>query len=240
MFALKRRRKPIVLTNQAPFRFLCGKLCSVIGPTSVGKSHLVAKILRDRNELIDPPPQTVIYVYNIWQDQLFKQIQEWCPGIKFVQGLDALESLTLPKTSCTVLVLDDMQQQLLDSKSFGVQLITAGIHHNNIMCFFIGQSLFLKAKHTTLLNRNSTYVIMFRNKRSMFECERLGRQALQLTPDKVRWLYKDACKYNQRCYLLYDTNPDTSEYRQLATNILTTDTPKIFYYVSEENSNNGE
>jgi energy-coupling factor transporter ATP-binding protein EcfA2 len=230
--------KRVVLPDQTRFNFTAGKIVSVIGPTGVGKSHLVAKILRDRNELITPFPTKIIYVYNIWQEDLFREIENWCPGIvTFVQGLDELQKFVFPPpstSSCTVLVLDDQQQALLDSKDFGITLMTAGIHHNNILCFFIGQSLYLKAKHTTLVNRNSSYVIMFRNKRSMYECERMGQQALQLSSNQVRRLYKDACQYTPHCYLLYDLNPDTSEFRQLTTNILSTDSPWFFYYITEE------
>src|SRR5579859_3165572 len=234
MFSLT--KNIIIPDTEGPFYFKPGRIVSVIGPTGVGKSHLVAKILRDREQLVKPKPHKVLYVYNIWQEELYKQIAQWCPNVEFIRGLDNLwgKLSQAPATNPTILVLDDQQQQLADSKDLGIQLMTAGVHHLNILCFFIGQSLFLKAKHTVLINRNSSYVIMFRNKRSMFECEQMGRQALQLTPSQVRNLYKDASQYGERCYLLYDLNPETSEYRQLTTNILNDDPqPKFFYYIHD-------
>jgi energy-coupling factor transporter ATP-binding protein EcfA2 len=226
--------KPVIIPDQDRFRFTPGKIVSIIGPTGIGKSHLVAKILRDRDELIRPTPTNMVYVYNIWQTDLFRQIEEWCPGITFIQGIEKLQTYVYPADRSTILVLDDQQQQLLDSKDFGVQLITVGVHHHNIMCFFIGHTLYPRARLAQLANRNTSYFIIFKNKRSMYECERFGRQQLQLTPYQVRYAYKVASKYTDRSYLLYDLNPETPEFRQLTTNILNTDEPKFFYDLGSE------
>src|SRR5579859_2832516 len=112
----------IIPDTEGPFYFKPGRIISVIGPTGVGKSHLVAKILRDRNQLVKPKPHKVLYVYNIWQEDLYKQIAEWCPHVEFVRGLDNLWpkiSAVTPATAPTILVLDDQQQQIADLKDIG-------------------------------------------------------------------------------------------------------------------------
>jgi len=217
-----------------PFHFICPNIVAVVGPTGCGKSQLVARILRDRHELIRPPPDAVYYVYSIWQENLFAQIKQWCPEVQFVHGVDELQRIDFNPNLCTAVVLDDQQQALLEAKEYGVNLMTTDVHHKNIIMFFICQSLFFRSRHNALVNRQASYVIMFRNKRSMFEPEQVGRQILQLKPCEVHSLYKDASSYRDYSYLLYDTNPETIEHRQLVTSILTDDDPKVFYHISDE------
>jgi hypothetical protein len=174
-------------------------------------------------------------VYSIWQDKLFEQIKHWCPETQFVHGIEELQKIEFSPGICTTIMLDDQQQALLESKQYGVQLMTVDVHHKNIILFFICQSLFLRSRHNALVNRQASYVIMFRNKRSMYEAELVGRQIMQLKPFEVHALYKDASAYRDHSYLVYDTNAETNEYRQLVTSILADDNPKVFYHISDDN-----
>jgi len=228
----------VIAEDQEPFHFICPRIVAVVGPTGCGKSQLVARILRDRKQTIRPTPDVIVYVYSIWQEELFQQIRDWCEPetpVTFVHGIEELQSkIEFSPGLCTALILDDQQQALLESKQFGVKLMTVDVHHKNIILFFICQSLFMHSKHNALVNRQASYVIMFRNKRSMYEAEMVGRQIMQLKSDEVHALYKEASKYRDRSYLVYDTNAETKEYRQLATSILADDQPQIFFHVSEE------
>jgi hypothetical protein len=227
------KEKGIIIPNQRHFSFKIPSIVTCVGGTGVGKSVLIGNILRYRAELIEPTPKHIIYVYNIFQNDLFNQIKDWCNGdITFVSGLSELQKIKLQPDTC--LILDDVQQQMSDSKDFAVQLMTVGMHHQKLIIFYICQSLFLKSKHNTMIHRQSSVVIMFRNKRNMYEAETLLRQTMQLKPTEVRWLYKDISRYNSRPYLCIDCSPDTPEYRQLTSNILPIDTPKIFYMVVDE------
>lgn len=226
----------IIVPDQERFHFKFEKLVSVIGPTGCGKSILVSHILRDRHQLMRPTPTRIIYVYNIWQDDLFKKIQRWCDGkVTFLHGFQALRSVNFSRNDANLVVLDDQQQQFLDSKEFGHQLVTVDVHHKNMLLIWIGQSLFIRARNATLVSRQTMYTIMFLNRRDMYECEYIGKKALQLKASDVRMLYKDAARYSARPYLLYDLNPETSEYRTCTTNILNTDSPYFFYYNEGEN-----
>lgn len=230
---LKTTENSIVLANQDAFYFKAPAILSVIGPSNVGKSYLVAKILRDRSLLIKPTPKIVIYVYNIWQNELFEQLKLWVPGIRFVSGLADLQKITFTPNVSSIIILDDQQQALLNANEYAVQLFSVEMHHKSMFIIYVGQTLFLHGKNNAMLNRQSSYIIMFRNKRSSYESEVLARQTLQLKPAEIRWLYKDAANMQERPYLVWDLNPATSEHRQLCTNILPEDCPKVFYYISE-------
>ena len=229
-------KKGIVIPNQESFHFRLPSIVAVVGSTGSGKSQLVGRILRDRRQLIRPAPMHVIYVYNIYQRELFDKIRDWCGGdenITFVQGIGELQKMTIRPRTC--LVLDDQQQSLADSKEFGIQLMTVGMHHTEMIVFFVCQSLYLKSKYNTTIQRQSSAVIIFQNRRNMYEAESLLRQTLQLKPHEVRSLFKHAAQYNPRPYLCIDCAPETPEHRRLTTNILADDSPHVFYYIDDSN-----
>jgi hypothetical protein len=230
------QEKGLLFPDQTQFMFRIPALVSCVGPTNVGKSWFVARCLRDRKYLIDQPPDIILYVYNIYQEKLFEQIKQWCPGmVTFLHGLDELKKIKFSPDVRTAIVLDDVQQSLSDSKDFGYELISCMMHHHNLLIFYICQTLYLKSRHNTAINRQSSYVVMFRNKRNIYEAQALGRECLQLKPREIQWLYKDISQYNARPYILIDCKPETPDYRQITTNILATDWPKIFYYICEDN-----
>lgn len=216
-----------------PFFFRARNITSVTGNTGSGKSTLIAKILRDRNELIKPSPQAVIYVYNSHQPELFNQITEWCQGtpVKFTTDMFEYQTLVPPnQQQPTVLVLDDQQPAVADSGLKGVRMMTEDCNHRNLKIFYVQQSMYIHSKYNTALNRQAKYCIMFSNRRNPYEEQQLGKECLQLNADQLSVLYKDAGKYTNRPYLVYDNHPDTSEFCRLTTNILATDKPKFFYY----------
>lgn len=234
---LKQERNDILLKTDGPFYFKLPSIVAVIGPTGVGKSELVASILRDRDVLIQPNPDIILYVYNIYQKELFERLQNWCNGkVIFLNGLDELKKITFSTDLNTVLVLDDQQRQISDSKEFGIELMTVKMHHNNLLIFYICQSLFLSSKHNTLISRQASYVIIFRNKRTSYEANAVARECMQLKSNTVHEIFKIASLYSQRPYLVFDCNPTTSEYRQLTTNILKSDRPKFFIYLTADDS----
>src|SRR5271170_3530895 len=118
--------------------------------------------------------------------------------------------------------------QLTESKDYGVQLVTAMMHHYNLFLIYICQSLFMKSKHNAMMSRQASYVILFRNKRNMYEAEALARQ-IQLESRDIKYIFKDLSQYTHRPYLLVDCRPETTNYRGLTSHILSDEAPKFFY-----------
>jgi hypothetical protein len=216
-----------------PFRFKLPGAVQVSGPSNVGKSVFVAKVLKYRDQLIEPPPQIVFYCYSVWQPELFSQIKQWCPGIHFYEGLQPLEKLQFDPKINHVIVLDDLMSEVGNS-DLAVNLFTKIAHHGNILIFFITQNIFLKSKHMVTINKNIKYNVVFRNKRFRNELEILARQTLGLKPQHIHKIMEMAAEENSHPYIVLDLQNHTEETKSIVTNILPGSThPQAFYYVDE-------
>jgi hypothetical protein len=211
------------------FKFKSPNLLVISGSTMSGKSYLCSKIVLARNEIIEPTPERVIWVYGIWQDELFRELQENVPGIVFCNGMDELRKMELPSNS--LLAIDDCMTSLADSTE-AVDLFTKQIHHKKLFVIYMVQSLYMKSKYNTLLQRQAGYIILFQNKRNAYETQQLGRE-LGLTPTDIKYLYKDASKYLKRVYMLFVCVPETPENQSMLIHFLPDQHPKFYYYISD-------
>src|SRR5271170_4455326 len=162
---------PVVTTavECEPFRFKHQSCVQISGPSNCGKSEWLYKALKFRREIIDLPPQVIIYCYSVWQQELFDRMQTVCNNcIHFVEGLQTLQRIKFEPTVRHVLVLDDLMNEVGGSE-FAANLFTRMAHHGNILIFFVTQNIYLKSKHMPTVNKNVKYNVVFRNKRFRHE-----------------------------------------------------------------------
>jgi hypothetical protein len=223
-----------VMIECEPFRFKLQSAVQISGPSNVGKSVFVSRVLEHKDELITPAPQLIIYCYSTWQEQLFGEMKKTCGNmIHFVEGMQALEKVTFNPDIRHVLVLDDLMNEVGNS-DFGVDLFTKIAHHGNILIFFITQNIYLKAKHMTTINKNIKYNVVFRNKRFRSELETLARQSLGMKPKHIHRIMDWAAEEASHPYIVLDLQNDTPETRAIVTNIFPDDKyPQAYYYVEE-------
>src|SRR5271170_6925953 len=99
-----------------PFRFKLQSAVQISGPSNVGKTVFLSKVLKFRDQLIDPPPQIIIYCYSVWQQELFSKMKEECGDmLHFFEGLNTLEKLHFDPAVCHALVLDDLMTEVGNS-----------------------------------------------------------------------------------------------------------------------------
>jgi NB-ARC domain len=216
--------------TQGPFYFKLPALLVISGATGSGKSTIAAEICRYRNEIIKPQPQVIIWVYNVYQDELFKQVLEHAPGTLFVQGMEEFRRIKLSTGVHHLVILDDMLAQIVDSKEHGIQLMTTEVHHRSLFCIFLVQSMYTKSKFNSLLMRQARYLLIFENKRNSFEVNMLGRE-LGIRSVDIQRMFKDASGYLKRVYLLFDCDPDTADNRRILIHFLPWQKPRFFYHV---------
>ncbi|VDI35593.1 Hypothetical predicted protein [Mytilus galloprovincialis] len=59
----------------------------VSGPTSCGKTHFVAKVLREAEAMCEPAPQRIVWLYKRWQP-LYDVVRDGVhPPVEFVRGI---------------------------------------------------------------------------------------------------------------------------------------------------------
>ena len=65
--------------------------CLVAGPTGCGKTVFVRNVLNSSVDMIDLPPERIIWCYGIYQNAYTEMMRE-LPSIEFVEGISDLES----------------------------------------------------------------------------------------------------------------------------------------------------
>ena len=213
------------------FHFRLPNLLVIVGSSQAGKSVLASEIVKANREIIRPTPQVIIWVYTIWQEDLFKKIRERTPGVIFCNGMDEFNKIELSKSVNHLVVLDDCMTCVSDSSEM-VNLFTRKIHHFNIFLIYLAQTLYMKSKYNTLIQRQAGYVILFENKRNNYEANHFGRE-VNLKPSDIKYLFRDAAKYLKRPYILFVCVPETDEQRSMLIHFLPHQHPKFFYYISD-------
>ena len=153
-------------------KFIANSNILVIGSSGSGKTTAVLRIVKE--QLIDPMPSRIFYLYGAYQ----KEFDDWKkepsnPPITFVEGLD-LTVIDRHKGS-KLLICDDL---ILELDRNLAQHFIAGSSHKNTTTIFISHSLFLNNELYRLISNNSAYILLFKNKRNFSQVTRLGRQIL--------------------------------------------------------------
>jgi hypothetical protein len=159
------------------FQFIhpCLILCS--GPTGIGKSETVLKIIQRHRELITPTITRLVFVYSEEQPNLFGRIRRSFPVVEFVYGIEKLQELEFDNSVNTLLIVDDLYFEATSSKYF-LDLAIKGLHHKSITLILIGHNLFQQNKYARTLTLQTKYFILFKNPRDINQIKYLGRQIL--------------------------------------------------------------
>lgn len=171
-------------------KFIANSNILVIGASGSGKTTAVLRIVR--NQLFDPKPDHIYYLYGAHQ----KEFEEWGkdeynPKITFISGLD-LSVIEKHKNGHKLLIIDDLILQL--NKDLAQHFI-AGSSHKNTTTIFISHSLYLNNELYRLISNNSQYIMLFKNKRNLSQVVRLGRQILGSQYDLLVSAYKYVKSY---------------------------------------------
>ena len=214
------------------FKFKLPAAVQISGPSNVGKSVFVSKVLKFRQQLIVPPPEIIFYCGSMDQPKLYEQLQKDCGNsIVFLHGLSDLEKIKFDPSVAHVIVLDDLMYEVGNSE-FASNLFTKFTHHGNILLIFVTQNIYFKSKFMPTINRNIKYNVVFRNKRFRHELETLARQSLGISPKHIHTIMEMAAVDNTHPYIVLDLQNDTPEHLAIVTNIFPDSMhPQAYFYV---------
>lgn len=155
----------------------------ICGASNTGKSSVVEKLIRFRDELFEGPKiDLVLYFYLIRDSEAQKKIREMVRDVKFYQGIQKLDEIILEheeyaKNSGVMVVLEDIQLEAFRSESVA-HLFTAYAHHLPLSAvIFTCQSPYQKgAPYQALINRNLTHLILTNSPRLRSILPFLGRE----------------------------------------------------------------
>ena len=192
---------------------------SLSGISGAGKTFWVRFLIQNIDKMFDPPPQKVMYAYNVWQ-KMFSEMEKEHDFIHFIQGIPTendLENLLNNEPQC--LVLDDMMLECVNNPRIE-RLFTQGSHHRNLTVLFLNQNVFCQGKNARNISLNTHHMILFKNPRDIQQIKSLARQ---LGFGKcLEEAYADALseKYG---YLVVDMSPHSEDAHRLRTKIFPTE-----------------
>ena len=230
-------RPPPAHAGTSVFKLIHPFTMIIAAPTGFGKSHFVAKLLKHRETMIEPPPERIIYLYKRWQP-LFEEMKESIPNIEFIQGLPYNlqdDSFLDPKVR-NLICIDDLMAQ--GSKDQRVQdLFTEGSHHRNLSVICLLQNFYFPGTQT--MRRNSHYMVLFNMPADKTQIRSMSQQMFPQNPQHMLNAYEHAVS-KPYGYLLLNLKPNTAEKDKLKTDIFNEENQKIASEPSNDDSKDME
>jgi hypothetical protein len=177
----------------------------VSGPSGSGKSTFVLKFIQYAHQIVQPPPERIVWAYGVYQP-----LSEKMSNVFFIDGIPDIKDLR----ANDLLILDDLMSESNDERVS--KLFTKHSHHLKISVMFITQNFF--HKNLRNLTLNSHYLILFRNPRDAAQIAHLARQ---MYPGKSKFFlqaFSDATQ-NPFTYLVVDLKADTPDEQRLRSGI---------------------
>ena len=210
-------------TYDIPYKHPCTILVS--GPTKCGKTRLVRLLIEPVEQLIEPHPQRIIWVYSEWQEE-YDRVLKLNPTTEFIHNWNELIYDNLNVEERYLLVIDDQMTEAHDCKTL-VKLFTKNSHHRNLTVIYIVQNVFDKGKYSRTISLNSHYHVVFKNRRDETQFKIF---ATQMLPHHSAWLvdaYSDAVTPDYG-YMVIDNKPKTLETHRFRTGIFSDETPAFY------------
>ena len=150
------------LKLQHPFTLI------VDGPSSLGKSTFVIRLLEHKEQLCDIVFKNIVWCHS--EDNAPHQLKD----VSFVKGVPDFEN---PENVPTLIVLDDLMESAYSKKLS--ELFSKGSHHRNSLVL-ITQNMFHQGRSSSDISLNSKYIVVFKNPRVKTQiCILLGRSTLK-------------------------------------------------------------
>ena len=196
----------------------------VAGSRKAGKTEFTKNLLSSMNEIINPPPERIIWCYSKHQPKLFEELMSIHSGIEYTHGLPIGLETMFDRDKNNLIILDDMMDEASKDERVA-QLFSRG-RHDNLSVIFLTQNLFHKNQRSISLN--SDYMVIFKNPRERSQIQSLGRQFMPNKSKFLTWAYEDATE-KPFSYLLLDMTPTMDDKYRIRTNILPNQKPEIVY-----------
>lgn len=203
--------------------------CTILvsGPTGCGKSNFVARFICA--QLLDPPPNKIIWLYSEWQPLYDALLLSDAP-VEFVKG-EGEEALVrvfdaINPNIRNLLVLDDLMDTAGNSATVQ-KIFTQGSHHRNLTVIYLVQKLFHQGKAQRSISLNAHYIVLFKNPRDKTQ---IGILARQMFPNRWQFLV-DAFEHATRkpfAYLVLDLRPDTPDEMRVRAKVFPDETPAVY------------
>ncbi len=199
----------------------------VVGPTGVGKTHWIVRLLKNLDGMyVKDPPKKILYCYGSFQP-LFNDLERDIPSFTLHQGLPNRSEIDeFADGQQGLIVLDDLMHIVVENPEMEL-LFTRGCHHQNISVIFVVQNLYSRGKSARTIALNTGYLVLFKNVRDVTQIATLGRQIFPRKSGILVEAYRDATK-RPFGYLIVDSVPYAEDEYRLRTNVFVGEDPVIY------------
>jgi nucleoside-triphosphatase THEP1 len=184
----------------------------VSGVSGSGKSTFVSQIIKERNEIICPPPERVLY-FAKYRTSVDRSIID---EVEFHSGLPTAEILENLSNLRTLIVIDDLQDSSFNSPEI-VSAFQTG-RHSNIALIITTQNLFPRSPKARDISLNCNLIVVFFNARDSSTILPLSRQISPLYPTTLSQIYFTHINSAYK-YLLIDLSPTADDILRFRSSI---------------------
>ena len=152
------------LLLESPFR---GYLS---GSSGSGKSAFILRLLENRSQICKSTFERIIYSSIFELDHLsekdaefHKNLRKTVPFIELTSSLPDLDEIRATNRGPTLLILDDLITEIIDSEQYS-KLFTSFSAHSNISVLTTAQNFFEQGKYAKTIVRNQTFHVIFNSR----------------------------------------------------------------------------
>ena len=206
--------------------FQCETSMVVAGPSQVGKTSFVLKLIKHKGQMYSPTtPDGILYCYSSEQSAL-DEAERTIPNFVLHRGLPTLETIAAAGIHPLV-ILDDLMAQALSSSDV-TALFTKEVHHRHFTLIFIMQNVYEQGKKARSIALNTQYLVLFRNPRDVTQLMTLGKQMFPRQPQRIVEAMEDITAEDPRGYLIIDNTCTAKEDYRLRTKVFPQEDPILY------------
>ena len=189
-------------------------------------------LLSVKSQLFDPPPQTVIYFYKVYQPEydLMKKDRSITFINELPQNVESFKSIVEPyRANGTLVCFDDYEQEIIDNISFYKEIWTIISHHFNVTPIAVLHNLFAKQLRTISLNTHR--VILTKSLRDSSQISFLSRQCYPHIKNFLPAVYQHCITLQDYPYLIMNFTPgrECDNYIKVSTRIFEHERPMVVF-----------
>ena len=162
----------------------------ISGPSRCGKTFFVSELLENIDTFTKEPPETIIYVYKVWQSK-FDEMKTVVHSFMEDNENVIQKIKDVAQGQRIFIIFDD----LINSKSLVdiAALFTVDGRHMNMSMAFLSQRMFVNNEYFRQISQNCDYFCIFKNPRNSSEIRTLAQQITPGSLDLIE-IYKEATK----------------------------------------------